>query len=97
MKKLQQFAIVTLVMLSTLNIITLNILSKTQADLTKLQKRTLEVSNRLALVEGHIPSLDLNDERMYEYVRKLNINDEVLAQRMEWLESILITIECVDY
>lgn len=80
-----------------LNIILVLALTSFTVDIEKLQDRTIDVSNRLALVEGHVPSLDLNDERMYEYVRKLSINDDVLAQRMEWLESILITIECVDY
>ena len=79
-----------------LNLILVIALTSFLVDIEKLQDRTLEVSNRLALVEGHIPSLDLNDERMYEYVRKLAINDDVLARRMEWLESILITIEYVE-
>lgn len=96
MKKLHQYAIVATVGLITLNIITILALSKTQADLTELRKRTLAVSNRLALVEGHIPSLDLNDERMYQYVRDLNFNSEVHTARIDWLESILITIEYVE-
>ena len=79
-----------------LNIVLVMALTSFTVDIEKLQDRTLDVSNRLALVEGHIPSLDLNDERMYQYVRDLNFNSEVHAARIDWLESILITIEYIE-
>lgn len=79
-----------------LNIILVVALTSFLVDIEKLQEKTLDVSNRLALVEGHIPSLDLNDERMYEYVRDLNFNNQVHTARIDWLESILITIEYIE-
>ena len=102
MKKLQDYirnisieqSVITLSLL--LNIVLVLALTSFTVDIEKLQDRTLDVSNRLALVEGHIPSLDLNDERMYQYVRDLNFNSEVHTARIDWLESILITIEYIE-
>lgn len=56
----------------------------------KADEKFLDLNNRLALVEGHIPSLDLNDERFYEYAHKFNQNDQTLKERIEFIEAYIV-------
>ena len=58
--------------------------------LEKADEKFLDLNNRLALVEGHIPSLDLNDERFYEYAHKFNQNDQTLKERIEFIEAFIV-------
>lgn len=58
--------------------------------LEKADEKFLDLNNRLALVEGHIPSLDLNDERFYEYAHKFNQNDQTLKERIEFIEAYIV-------
>ena len=58
--------------------------------LEKEDEKFLDLNNRLALVEGHIPSLDLNDERFYEYAHKFNQNDQTLKERIEFIEAYIV-------
>ena len=91
-KNILSIMLILLLMVSAFGIMILSLQSQNE----KSHKEILAVSNRLALVEGHIQSLDLNDERMYQYVRDLNFNNQVHTARIDWLESILITIEYVE-
>lgn len=58
--------------------------------LEKADEKFLDLNNRLSLVEGHVPSLDLNDERFYEYAHKFNQNDQTLKERIEFIEAYIV-------
>lgn len=71
-------------------VITWIILIANTIELEKSHEKFLDLNNRLALVEGHIPSLDLNDERFYEYAHKFNQNDQTLKERIEFIEAYIV-------
>ena len=78
-----------LAMLMLIVMLGLNVLANT-IELEKSHEKFLDLNNRLALVEGHIPSLDLNDERFYEYANKFNQNDQTLKERIEFIEAFIV-------
>ena len=82
-----------LVLSLSLNIIIMFLLSSILIDSEKQEDKIKNINQRVLLIEGHIPTLDLNDERHYKNIEDLNRNDQLLKQHIEWLDSILITLE----
>ena len=82
-----------LVLSLLLNVVIMFLLSTILIDYEKLDDKVKNINQRVLLIEGHIPSLDLNDERFYKNIEDLNRNDQLLKEHIEWLDSILITLE----
>lgn len=82
-----------LVLSLSLNIIIMFLLSSILIDSEKQEDKIKNINQRVLFIEGHIKTLDLNDERHYKNIEDLNRNDQLLKQHIEWLDSILITLE----
>lgn len=59
-----------------------------------LEKQNLNLNNRLAVQEGHRPTLDENDTMIFDAIEALNYNDQIIAEQINRLACEANPDEC---